>query len=479
MYFDEKEKKLFLVQTKWHEDGNGTISQGDALKFIAGVKKVVDLDLTEFNDKIKNRISDIESAVYDANAKIVLVVAHTGVDDLNKAVLSELTSYVENQNDTSEIMSLEVLNQPVLHRTVSAGLGGNPIDVHIQLLNWGQLREPRKAVYGRVFAGDVASWYESSGSKLFEKNIRQLLPASSVNHVLVQTLVKNPSDFWYFNNGITAIASSVEKKPLGGNQTDTGIWECKGFSVVNGAQTVGSIHAAFNENPDEVSKATVSVRIIEIVDEDDAFGLDVTKNTNTQNSVEKRDFVALDPEQDRIRKELKFDGIDYAYKSGSNKVDLEKSFDLTEATIALACGQNDVAIAVHAKREISRLWDDIHKPPYRSLFNGAINGPQLWNLVKILRDVDRELISKVSELDGRQRLIGIHGNRFIQWVVFRKLKVGKNAQYAEVAGKIAPMVEESLQEVTAEVMASFADSYPASLFKNQAKCKAIAGAMQL
>src|SRR5690606_29145724 len=126
-------------------------------------------------------------------------------------------------------------------------------------------------------------------------------------------------DFWYFNNGITAIARAVDKKPIGGNQTDTGIWECKGLSIVNGAQTVGSIHAACVVGPDRAGSATVSLRIIEVVEQEDAFGLEVTRNTNTQNSVEKRDFVALDPEQERIRQELRFEGIDYAYKSGAHK----------------------------------------------------------------------------------------------------------------------------------------------------------------
>lgn len=477
IHFNEKDKTLYLVQTKWHEDGNGSIVQGDMLKFIAGVKKIIDLRLDDFNERVKNRTEDIKSAVYDANAKIVLVVAHTGADSLSDVVRGDIEDYIEQQNDTSEIMSLEVMNQSALHKAVSAGLAGNPINVDIQLLNWGQLRDPHKAVYGRVFAADVASWYQDSGPKLFEKNLRQFLPASTVNQDLVDTLLQNPGEFWYFNNGITAVARSVEKKLLGGNQTDTGIWECKGFSVVNGAQTVGSIHAAHAINAETMGNATVSVRIIEIVEDDDAFGLDVTRNTNTQNSVEKRDFVALDPEQERIRQELRFDGIDYAYKSGAAKGDPEKHFDLTEATIALACSHNDVALAVQAKREISRLWDDIQKSPYRALFNNAISGPQVWQLVQILRHVERELTRLVGRLEGRDSLVGIHGNRFIQWVAFKKLGVTKHAKYLDINSKISQAVRDAVAEVIREVQTSYADSYPASLFKNQTKCKAIAAVL--
>jgi hypothetical protein len=478
IYFNDHEKILYLVQTKWHEDGNGSISQGDVLKFISGVRKIIDLNISDFNARVKSCEADIKNAVYDANAKIALVVAHTGSHDLNEVVHNELIGYIEQQNDTSEIMFLEVLNQSILHRAVSAGLGGNPIDIEVQLQNWGQLREPHKAIYGRVFAADIANWYGINGPRLFEKNLRQFLPSSSVNQDLVETIQNRPDEFWYFNNGITAISRSLEKKLLGGNQTDTGIWECKGFSVVNGAQTVGSIHAAFTANPEVAGNATVSVRIIEISEEDDAFGLEVTRNTNTQNSVEKRDFVALDPEQERIRQELRFEGVDYHYKSGSSKGDLEKSFDLTEATIALACSYHDVSLAVQAKREISRLWDDIQRPPYRILFNAGTSGPQVWQLVKILREVERQMSLDVSRLDGRDRLIGVHGNRFIQWVAFNRIGVGRETMYSDIRDNISTSTSSCLSEVILEVQKVYADSYPAALFKNSAKCKEIAARLR-
>jgi hypothetical protein len=78
IYFDSKERTLYLVQTKWHDDGRGSVQLGDALKFIAGVRKVLDNDLEALNDRIKARKADIERALFDANARFVLVLAHTG-----------------------------------------------------------------------------------------------------------------------------------------------------------------------------------------------------------------------------------------------------------------------------------------------------------------------------------------------------------------------------------------------------------------
>lgn len=134
---------------------------------------------------------------------------------------------------------------------------------------------------------------------------------------------------------------------------------------------------------------------------------------------------------------------------------------------------------MQAKREISRLWDDIQKPPYRVLFNPAISGPQIWNLVQILRSVEKNLTSFVSDLEGRPRLIGIHGNRFIQWAVFRALNATKHTQYFDVEASIRLATERALFQVIDVVQVLYPESYPASLFKNQAKVKQIAASMSV
>jgi hypothetical protein len=106
IYFDTKEAVLYLGQSKWHDDGHGSLELGDALKFLDGVRKVLDNDLDGFNERIKSKKSDIERAVFDANAKFVLVIAHTGQEALSDEVGSAISQYVDAQNDTSELMSL-------------------------------------------------------------------------------------------------------------------------------------------------------------------------------------------------------------------------------------------------------------------------------------------------------------------------------------------------------------------------------------
>ena len=86
-------------------------------------------------------------------------------------------------------------------------------------------------------------------------------------------------------------------------------------------------------------------------------GEDVTRTNNRQDRIEGRDFVALDPEQTRIRTELVIDGIDYQLMRSETIVRGDSAFDLVEATTALACASKTVRLPVQLKREIGRLWD--------------------------------------------------------------------------------------------------------------------------
>jgi hypothetical protein len=474
IFFDAKERTLYLVQSKWHEDGHGSIELGDALKFVEGVRKVLDNDLDELNDRIKARRSDIERALFDANAKFVLVLAHTGQEPLSAEVSAAVSKYVDAQNDTSELMFVRVLAQAELHKAVAAGIAGAPISVEVQLAGWGQVREPHFAIYGQVCASDIASWMRLHGNRLFESNLRQFLGGSSVNQDIVATLIERPVDFWYFNNGITAVAADVAKKPIGGNSTESGIFECTGFCVVNGAQTVGSIYAAAIQNPEAVAKAMVPVRIISSANSPAAFPSEVTRCTNTQNAIEKRDFVALDPEQERIRQELHIEGVEYAYKAGTATGTAGKRFDLTEATVALACANSDVGLAVQAKREIGKLWEDRAKAPYKQLFNAGISGPLVWETVQALRAIDASLQAVAKRYGGRDALVCVHGNRFIQWAALKALGVKHGDLFASVASEVPNVVDSVVANVVAAVRVDYADSYPASLFKNLGKCRTLA-----
>jgi AIPR protein len=214
-----------------------------------------------------------------------------------------LTQLLDEMNSPSEVMSLKVLNQGELHRIVASGVAGESVDLEVMLHQWGMMQSPYLAYYGQVAVTDIASWGQF-GTRLTAKNLRQFKGLTEVNDSIAKTLTLNPERFWYFNNGITVLCESLRKKPLGGANNETGTFVCRGASVVNGAQTVGTISDAAKNHNSAMAGAKVLVRLVSLEECPPGFGDDLTRAANTQNRIEKRDFAALDPNQKRLRTEL-------------------------------------------------------------------------------------------------------------------------------------------------------------------------------
>lgn len=110
IYYAESSKTLFLIQSKFHKDGNGTIDAGESHKFIQGVKDLVNARFDKFNSKIKNRENEIEKYLLDTQTKFVLIPIYTGKQELSPEVFPIFNEYVEEANDLSDTFSLLPIN---------------------------------------------------------------------------------------------------------------------------------------------------------------------------------------------------------------------------------------------------------------------------------------------------------------------------------------------------------------------------------
>ena len=478
VYFDGREKALFCVQTKWRHNGSGSIELGDTLKFIAGVKDLINAEFDHFNNKIKNRSTEILDALSLANTRIILIVAHTGQGTLGSDIEHKFNVFLKDMNDPSEVVELRVLRQGNLHGIIASGTLGAPINFDVVLKDWGQLRERFPAYYGLVSATEVADWWNKYYPKLFMPNIRSFLGETEINQSIVETLLSEPEKFWYFNNGITALCGSIQKKPLGGNTHETGIFDCRDVSIVNGAQTVGAIATANAKSSDQVSKALVLIRFISLENCPEDFSLRVTRSTNTQNRIDSRDFVSLDTEnQERIRTELQLEGVEYVYKTGYSVRDSRNGFDFLEAIIAVACTHSELSYAVQAKGKVSLLYEDISKAPYKALFNPSLSSIKLWKLVQIHRAIEEQIRAERERRQGREAMLPVHGNRFLARQVFRYIPLSNLDDPRQGIQNIISLVPETTTraiDLTANAITEkYPESYLANLFKNVKKCQEI------
>lgn len=474
VFYHPSERVLYLVQSKWRNDGTGSIDRGEIQKFLKGFKDLINARWDRFNSKIADRAIELESALNDASTRIVLVLAYTGQEPLSPDIAQDLKDVIDEINDPTELVSSHILRQGNIYAAVAQGTTGSPIDIEVALYDWGQVRDPYLAFYGQVSASDVAEWFSTHQNRLFVPNLRMFLGATEVNNIILNTLLTAPQDFWYFNNGISALCHTIRKKPIGGNTRETGIFECHDLRIVNGAQTVGAIAAARNRDPHTIANARVTMRIISLDQCPSDFDKQVTRYNNTQNRIDRRDFVALDIEQERIRGELQLDGISYIYKSGEVLSGTQNGFDLVEATAARACLQTDITYAVQAKREIGKLWDDIEKPPYKVLFNPSVNGPSLWRIVQIMRETENTYNALRADPNGRKRLLSVHGNRFLSHLVLQRVDKETFDPYHNLdTAKIKLVTSEVLDKVADLLDKYYPDAYLATLFKNTSKCQSL------
>jgi hypothetical protein len=78
IYFDRVQKVLWLVQSKWIESGSGEPDSGQVLKFIQGIKDLIDFKLERFNKKTKELEKVLAEALGDATVRIKVTIAYTG-----------------------------------------------------------------------------------------------------------------------------------------------------------------------------------------------------------------------------------------------------------------------------------------------------------------------------------------------------------------------------------------------------------------
>lgn len=200
------------------------------------------------------------------------------------------------------------------------------------------------------------------------------------------------------------------------------------------------------------------------------------QKANTQNRIEKKDFAALDPEQDRLKTELLLECEKFhAYKTGDREPSPAEGCTLDDAAVALACAQKDVGLCVQAKREVDRLYDDIQQVPYKILFNPSLTALRMWRSVEAMRLVDEALKRQVSR-EGKDRLIAVHANRFDLHLVFWSLGEYESVSpedFEEIKKRIPELTSEALGKTTTANEKQAVSSYPANFLKNATKCNEI------
>ena len=482
LYLDEVQQKLFVVQSKWRSNGVGSADQDEMNSFAQGIQRILDEDVDGANPKISAKSTDIDKALTQMGYQIYSIFIHTGNQKANDYIKRSISRLMAQTNDDmSTILLFEEFDFRNVFEFLAKGQEQASIDIDdVILSNWGRISDPFTAYYGTISASTVGKWYSDFGNRLFAKNIRFYKGNTEVNEGMKKVLLREPEKFYYYNNGIKLLCQSIQRKAKDSTTNTTGLFALKGVSLVNGAQTTGTVGAVFTDSPEQVSKAKIMVQIIDLSNIDPETAVQITRLSNTQNRIENKDFAALDPVQDKLRTELTFAHYSYLYKSGDSITNPDKQISFDEVMIALDCLHNEISYTVIAKSNVGALSEDITKTPYKALINPSTNSYALLNAVLYTREIEHYLQSRREQANSnRERLVCIHGNRFIEHFVLQKVSQEDIFNTAvidkgSIQGTIIPLVDNCLIQTTRIIGELFPESYPANIFKNTTKCKVIA-----
>lgn len=317
--------------------------------------------------------------------------------------------------------------------------------------------------------------YTKFGDKLYSANYRGFLGADGrrrVNSGIRDTVERAPMDFWAFNNGITILTQKIVRaKTSKGNEKIT----LKGISIINGAQTSGSI-GSIDKARSSLTDLKVLCRIIECSDQSTIEN--IVRFNNTQNVITTWDRFSNDPDQ--IRLEGEFAELGYSYNRKRGFSTLGDQIGIEQVLQPLLAFHGRPQDAVRGRNQLF-----VQQPMYRNAFENKKSRHILF-VYSLARAIDNKRLD-LKQKSSDNKLIAVEQKQldllrnlnfkpFLMAVIANSLETlvgfpcdpitvgfrpnsAKGSSVTELAARWLPVVETVLPLLTAIVQ-------PETFFRN-------------
>ena len=295
--FEEEDAQLDIVTTILREpDSPPTVPRGELLRAARQASYLIPVAGREFHKEVEpasdvfamlQRVHEVIDRI--ERVRLIVLVDGTAVDPGGPEV----------DLDGVEVR-IDVWDHQRLFRAQASGLPYEPITIDIEERLGESLPclevPPETADYKAYLAivpGTLLhNLYHEFGSRLLELNVRSfLMLRGKVNKGIRETILEQPERFMAYNNGLCITAGSLDlaDRPDGG----MAIRGITGMQIVNGGQTVATIHRARHVDRADLSRVFVQAKIT-VVNEEQIGTLVplVSRFANSQNKVNEADFSA-------------------------------------------------------------------------------------------------------------------------------------------------------------------------------------------
>lgn len=274
-------------------------------------------DLNEVPNKLKEIIVDCRKAVENGEIEqIDLLYVHNLPESLNVSKeLSTVVTYLERSLPSGSNIKVftRELGTEALERLYSAQESSIAVEDRVECPTKVQFTEDGPTWKSAILSVP-GTWlrdiFTKYGDDLFSANYRGFLGITKrrkINTGIRQSAEVDPSNFWVYNNGITILTLEFES----GKRSET--TTLQGISIINGAQTTGSI-GSVDITKHDLKGVKVLCRVIQCSNSETIN--QIVKFNNTQNEITTWDQYSNSPEQKRIAEEFKNFGHNYSLKRG-------------------------------------------------------------------------------------------------------------------------------------------------------------------
>ncbi|HVB55640.1 MAG TPA: AIPR family protein [Candidatus Acidoferrales bacterium] len=371
--------RVLIVQSKYHGPDKYETAE-DMTHFCEAISRLFEAfkKKQKLNRKVTEALQDIDwqNDYFELHFVTLGRVSQTIQDRAAKG-----PSASKELGDLEERSELALFSEPDLNIKLREALSaGEILDQSIDVMfepgtsgaSWVHFEssEGRDLFIGEVSGSQLAELYRQYRYRLFAMNIRDYVGESKTNKGIVETAVRDPDEFVFFNNGVSAVASQIEPDEEGR------ILHCRRFSIINGAQTIRSLAKAHIKDSKPLQDVRVLLKVMGfLLGKDTDFLADATRYNNTQNAIKVSDFRSNDPVQKDLNRRfsgLNRNGKQYLYKNKrsreaiGNKIAISME-DLAKTIHSFRFGPDDVYGGTRY------LFDDSAKGGYVKVFGEPVS----------------------------------------------------------------------------------------------------------
>lgn len=309
---DIEENALYIAQGYYTSAEKEVAPANKASDLNTAIAWLTDGDINSFPEGLKELIQDARCAINDSSiSQVKLIYLHNCGE--SKQVQEELATAATHMANTLAPLGISVsyyeLGNRALNRLYLNQAANIVVTDDIECpfaISYEETSEKWKAAVLTLNGTWLRTLFNQYQGDLFSANYRSYLGTSRkyINQGIKTSAERSSKNFWAFNNGITILTQGYEQKP--------GKTILHGISIINGAQTTGSLGMLANST--NLDNVKILTRIIQCTDPN--LISDIVRYNNTQNRINAWDSYGNDSTQTELKRQFNELKYDYICKRG-------------------------------------------------------------------------------------------------------------------------------------------------------------------